>query len=114
MKQTRAMVVKPWGGYVVLKKARTYWVKKLFVRRRARLSLQSHKRRSEVWFVLFGTIDAQIGRKVLRAGPGEVLFIPKTRKHRITGISSACVLELAFGIVQESDITRYEDDYGRL
>ena len=108
------MITRPWGGYVILKKTRTYWVKKLFIHPNARLSLQSHKLRNEVWFVLFGTIDAQIGRKIQRAGPGEVFFIPKTRKHRITGITDACVLELAFGVVYERDIQRFEDDYNRV
>jgi len=38
---------------------------------------------------------------------------PIKKKHRIIGINEACVLELAFGRVLETDIVRYEDDYGR-
>jgi len=114
MKQQPPTVKRPWGGYTILKKTKVFWVKKLFIKQNARLSLQSHNYRNEVWFVLSGSIDAQIGNKTYRAESGDVLFIPIKKKHRIAGIKKACVLELAFGRVLESDIVRYEDDYNRI
>ena len=80
---------------------------------KARLSLQSHQYREEIWFILSGSIIAQIGSKKRRANPGDLLVIPKKIKHRITGITEAVILEVAFGKVLETDIVRYEDDYGR-
>ncbi len=50
--------------------------------------------------------------------PGRVIYIPKEAKHRMTNNSENEVLE--FIEVQrgdylgEDDITRYEDNYGRL
>ncbi|OGO91517.1 MAG: hypothetical protein A3F41_06400 [Coxiella sp. RIFCSPHIGHO2_12_FULL_44_14] len=109
----QALIHRPWGGYTVLKKTPLFWIKKLFVNTEARLSLQSHQHRSEVWVVLRGAIHALIGEKWQRADPGDVLFIPRKKKHRIMGITDACILEIAFGRVLEKDIIRYEDDYGR-
>ncbi len=107
-------VIRPWGGYTILKKTSTYWVKKLFINANARLSLQNHAGRTEVWYVLSGSILAQIGRSQRQAWPGDIVFVPKHRKHRITGIKRACILEVAFGKVFERDIIRFEDDYGRV
>lgn len=108
-----AEIVRPWGGYSILKKSKIFWVKKLYVNVDARLSLQSHNQRYEVWYVLSGAIDAQVGNKIQHAQTGDVIYIPLKRKHRIIGVKDACVLEFAFGKVLEHDIIRYEDDYGR-
>jgi len=63
-------VKKPWGGYEVLEKSPRFWIKKLYVNKGTRLSLQSHKYRSETWLVLSGKILARKGRaeKILCAG----------------------------------------------
>ena len=106
-------IVRPWGGYTIMKKTNTYWVKKLYVKKGARLSLQRHQHRDEVWYVLSGEITACIGNKQYPAKSGEVVHIPKETKHRIVGTKEAVVLEVAFGKVLERDIVRYEDDYGR-
>ena len=106
-------VVRPWGGYTILKKTKTYWVKKLFINKNARLSLQSHQHRDEIWYVLSGEIKAQIGNKVNNAKVGDIIYVPKQKKHRIIGVTQAYVLEVAFEKVLERDIVRYEDDYGR-
>jgi mannose-6-phosphate isomerase len=114
MHNERPEIEHPWGGYTILKKTNSYWAKKLFVHKNARLSLQSHQYRSEIWFVLSGTIMAQVSNKEQEAQKGALVFIPKKAKHRITGLTDACVLEIAFGRVLERDIVRYEDDYGRV
>lgn len=109
----KADIMRPWGGYTILKKTNNYWVKKLFINKDARLSLQSHEHREEIWFVLSGKIEARIGNKSKKIIPGEVVFVPKNTKHRIMGITNSSLLEVAFGKVLERDIARYEDDYNR-
>ena len=113
MKSKLPNIKRPWGGYTILKKTHFFWIKKLFVHQHKRLSLQSHHYRHEVWVVLCGKINVQIGNSYQVATSGDVLYIPKKRKHRITGLTNACVLEIAFGRVLETDIIRYEDDFGR-
>lgn len=107
------MIKRPWGGYIILKKTAGYWVKKLFVHPKARLSLQSHEHRQEVWYILSGKIIAQIGSKKHSGNSGDVFIVPKKKKHRIIGVEKAVILEVAFGKTLETDIKRYEDDYGR-
>lgn len=107
-------VKRPWGGYTILKRSKKFWVKKLFINKNARISLQNHKYRDEVWVIYSGKIIAQVGTKKRKAKNGEIFFVPKHQKHRLTGITNACVLEFAFGKVSEKDIFRYEDDYGRV
>jgi mannose-6-phosphate isomerase len=107
-------IKRPWGGYTIIKKNQVYWVKKLFIYNEARLSLQSHQHRNEVWYVLYGEIEAQIGNKFHNAKVGDVFYVPKNKKHRIQGVTDACVLEMSFGKVLENDCIRYDDDYGRV
>ncbi len=114
MKREIPQVKRPWGGYTILKKAQDHWIKKLFVHANARLSLQSHELRDEVWYVLSGSITAHIGTKKHHAQPGDVLYVPKKKKHRIIGVTEAVILEVATGRTLETDIERYEDDYGRV
>ncbi|MBI3019874.1 MAG: phosphomannose isomerase type II C-terminal cupin domain [Parcubacteria group bacterium] len=112
--QTENRVTKPWGEYIVLEQKERYWIKKLFVKEGARLSLQSHKDRAEVWVVLSGKIEATKGDSRVELGEGEYIKIEKNEKHRISGIKDSWILEAAFGDAREDDITRFEDDYGRI
>lgn len=114
MKNKYSTVEKPWGRYVVLEKKQGYWIKKLFVNKGAKLSLQSHKNRCEIWVVLFGKIEVVKGNSRIKLGEGGYLKINKKEKHRIIGLSNACVLEVALGDVKEKDIVRYQDDYDRV
>lgn len=42
------------------------------------------------------------------------VFIPKTAKHRLSGVSKLKIVEISFGKFDENDIERYEDDFGRI
>ena len=109
------LVKKPWGGYLILEKRPDYWLKKLFVKKGEKLSLQSHKERDEIWMVLKGKIDALKGNEHFILKEGELIKIRKREKHRIAGIAkNSCVLEVAFGHPRERDIVRHEDKYGRI
>lgn len=114
MNSEKPKIKRPWGGYTILKKTKNHWLKKLFVNKNARLSLQSHRYRDEIWYILSGKIKAQVGARQTILSVGDFIFVPKNKKHRITGISQACILEVAFGKTLEKDIIRYADDYGRL
>lgn len=106
-------VIKPWGKYVILEKNTKYWIKKLFINRGESLSLQSHRNRSENWLVLTGHIEVIKDKQKYTLNEGDYLAISRGEKHRITGLTKACVLEVAFGLLQENDIIRYQDNYGR-
>lgn len=79
-----------------------------------RLSLQSHRNRSELWIVLSDGCEIQIGEALHYPPAGAELWIPAGTPHRLgSRTREAMVLEVAFGDWQQDDITRYGDDYGR-
>ena len=45
---------RPWGNFEIISKGKNFLVKKIFVNPKSRLSLQSHKFRSEHWVVVKG------------------------------------------------------------
>ena len=110
----KTTVLKPWGMYKILELDQKHWIKKLFVKKGQRLSLQSHKDRAEIWIVLSGSIVAIKGNKTLKLKEGDLIKIERGEKHRITGSEDSWILETAFGKVREEDIFRYEDDFGRI
>lgn len=108
------IILKPWGKYIILEKNQEYWIKKLFVRQEARLSLQSHEGRFEIWILLSSKAEVIKGDSHLLLKEGEFLKINKNEKHRIIGLKDSWILEVAFGDLRENDIVRFEDDYGRI
>lgn len=113
-KKNDKFIKRPWGGYQILEKLPQYWLKKLFINKGEQLSLQSHKNRYEVWIVLQGKVRVQKGDVFSILQKGGYERIDKKEKHRIYGLTNACVLEVAFGQPREKDIIRYEDKYDRV
>jgi mannose-1-phosphate guanylyltransferase/mannose-6-phosphate isomerase len=85
------------------------------VRPGQRLSLQSHTARAELWIVLDDGALIQVDDKVKRYSAGDEIWIPANGRHRLScdGQKEVRVLEVAFGNWQQTDITRYDDDYVR-
>ena len=114
--------VRPWGIYYVLEDKPNYKVKKIVVNIGERLSLQSHKHRSEHWVVVSGTATVEI-RKDTNADnwifdlmPNESCYIPATKMHRLANYGKVplVIVEIQVGeYTGEDDIERYQDDYNR-
>lgn len=107
---------RPWGSYTVLETDSKYQVKKLFINAGMRLSLQSHKFRSEHWFIVSGSGLVQLDDKHIDVKEGDSVDIPIGVKHRIASTSNQPLIfiEVQTGIsFDENDITRHEDDFGR-
>lgn len=110
------MEVRPWGSYSVIGTGEGFVIKTLHVKPGARLSLQSHKHRTEQWCVLRGTATVRIDGATLTLERGGVCTIPIGALHRLGNDreSELVVLEAQFGeFISEDDILRWEDDYGR-
>jgi mannose-6-phosphate isomerase-like protein (cupin superfamily) len=115
---------RPWGVYYVLEDQAKFKVKKIIVKPGQRLSLQSHKHRSEHWVVVTGTATVQIrdlshpdyiGHSILNEN--ESTYIPKGHVHRLSNMSENLleIVEVQCGdYTGEDDIERYEDDYNRI
>ena len=109
-------VERPWGSYTVLEKGEGYKIKRVVLKAKARLSLQRHRRRSEHWVIVAGTAKVTRENEVYQVHTNESTFIPINTKHRLEnpGEELLQIIEVQSGdYLEEDDIERFEDDYGR-
>jgi mannose-6-phosphate isomerase-like protein (cupin superfamily) len=105
-----------WGRWEVLATGDRYCVKRITVKPGMRLSFQRHRHRREHWTVVEGRARVRLEDDHIELGPDGHLFIPLGARHRIENISD---VDLVFIEVQtgdeldEEDIERLEDDFGR-
>ncbi len=106
---------RPWGWFRVLGKGENFVVKELFIEEGRRTSLQLHHHREEFWIVVEGNGKIQVGESRREVKEGDVVFVPRAVKHRIEGGKGGVrIVEVWKGeILDENDIERLEDDYGR-
>lgn len=111
----RSYVTRPWGWYQVLADKPVNAVKILSVEPGERLSLQTHRKRSEVWIPLNSGLTAQIGENLVELIEFNSYTVDIGVKHRLINDSDYVieVVELIIGSYDENDISRLEDDYGR-
>jgi mannose-6-phosphate isomerase len=108
--------IRPWGGWEVLHSGDGYIVKRIEVIAGEKLSLQYHEYRAEVWTIVSGRAMAIIGEKEFELCKGETVHLPIGIKHNIENISkeSLIFIEIQMGrVLQEKDIIRLNDKYGR-
>ena len=104
-----------WGSFQVLLDEAYVKVKKIIVKPNHRLSLQLHRKRDELWKIISGEGELQIGQTVVPVSSGSAHTIKKFEVHRVknTGDDDLIIIEIQTGECQEDDIIRIEDDYGR-
>jgi mannose-6-phosphate isomerase-like protein (cupin superfamily) len=114
MKRLTTTTKKPWGSFSDLATHDGVWlVKTIFVKKGARLSLQKHTHRAEMWIVVEGKASVQRGKTKKTLLPKECIFIKKSQVHRLTAQSDLTVVEVSFGPHRERDIVRLADDFHR-
>tara|TARA_R100000482_G_scaffold109334_1_gene51613 strand:- start:204 stop:713 length:510 start_codon:yes stop_codon:yes gene_type:complete len=108
---------RPWGWYDVIDSDKRYKVKSIEVKPGERLSLQMHHHRAEHWVVVEGTALVQVGDEEKLLTENESTYIPIGSIHRLSnpGKIPLRIIEVQSGsYLEEDDITRLEDVYGRL
>ena len=109
-------VRRPWGSYTVLEEGPGYKIKRISVDPGGTLSLQLHKQRSEHWVVVQGVAEVRVGEETKRLAEREWVSIGQEVKHRLAN-PGQIPLELieiqSGGYLEEDDIVRFEDKYGR-
>ena len=113
---THRTVVRPWGSYTLLEKGERYKIKRIMVNPGAMLSLQMHHHRSEHWVVVSGTARVRRGEEVFFVNPNESTYISMETKHRLEnpGKIPLQIIEVQNGeYLEEDDIVRFDDEYGR-
>lgn len=102
---------RPWGYFLKFPNN----VKILAVKPGGSLSLQYHHHRDEYWYVLEGDAYVTLGKEELVLTKGQEIIIPQKTIHRLQAKESEVhVLEICSGIVDERDIVRLDDKYGRI
>jgi mannose-1-phosphate guanylyltransferase / mannose-6-phosphate isomerase len=107
---------RPWGSYTIMGEGPGYKMKKIVVTPGQRLSLQLHYHRSEHWIVIGGTAKVCIGEEEKMVHENESVFVPPSTKHRLEnpGLLPLEIIEVQNGkYLEEDDIVRFEDIYGR-
>lgn len=106
---------RPWGTWELLAMGPGYKVKRLVIQPGHRLSLQYHQGRSEHWVVVQGVATVIRDDEVFELHPNESCYIPVRCRHRIAneGPEPLVIIEIQYGMCDEDDIVRLEDDYGR-
>lgn len=106
---------RPWGGFVEFVRNTPSSVKIIEINPREALSLQKHNKRDEFWYILEGQGTLINGEKQLIAKVGDCHWIPRETNHRaIAGDVVLKILEISLGQFEDNDITRLEDNYGRV
>ena len=110
-------VYRPWGSYTILESSAGHKIKNIMVLPEKTLSLQMHHHRSEHWVVVKGMAYVQVNEKKMFLRQGESTFIRSGEKHRLSnmGIILLEIIEVQLGeCVDENDIVRFDDEYGRM
>jgi len=113
-------VYRPWGSYTELERGERYKIKRITVYPGESLSLQMHYHRSEHWVVVKGTAKVVLEKdgelREYFVHENESIYVPKTTKHRLInpGKIPLEIIEVQVGeYVEEDDIVRLDDVYGR-
>lgn len=112
--QSNVMQTRPWGMWQLVYVDRDFATKILTVDPGARLSLQTHEKRDEIWSPL-DTCSAVIGINLIELHRGSQYRIPAGTPHRLINDTDRVVnvVEVIVGEYDEEDIFRLEDDWGR-
>lgn len=108
---------RPWGTWEVLDGDDQFCVKRICVNPQSQLSLQLHHHRSEHWIIVKGEAEVTLGDNILIRRADEAVYIPVETKHRIKNKTDQVLefIEVQTGDqLDESDIVRFEDVYGRV
>lgn len=114
--QSHKTTYRPWGGYSSVEEGERFQVKRLFIKPLKRLSLQMHHHRSEHWIVVRGTAEAQIGNETKVIRENQSIYIPQGTIHRLYNPGKILLelIEVQTGsYLEEDDIVRLEDEFGR-
>jgi len=115
MSRKTKVETRPWGEFSQFAHNEECTVKTLKVKAGNRLSLQSHKKRDELWVALDDGAIVELDGKKMVLKKGEEVFILRNSKHRLSaGDTDIRVLEVSFGYFDEEDEIRWEDDYNRV
>ena len=110
------IVKKPWGSFTQFTHNEKSTIKILKINPGGELSLQTHKTRKELWYIVEGKPTTVLNTKTAKHKEGDSIKVGKGVKHRIINKTKELViiLEIATGKFDENDIVRIKDKYNRI
>ena len=108
---------RPWGSWQVVDAGAGFVVKRIETDPGAKLSLQLHRGRDEHWVVVGAAAGVTRGTERLRVSANDSVSITRQTAHRIEKIGTDLLVfvEVQVGpLLDEADIVRLEDSYGRV
>ena len=103
---------KPWGYEEWIEINDNYVVKRLFMKKGNKCSLQYHQKKKETVMILKGTITLILNNQKKIMKPFDVITIDPGDVHRMYAESDDC-LYMECSTVELDDVVRIEDEYGR-
>ena len=113
---TPARIYRPWGWHQTMDLGDRFRVKRIQVAAGKKLSLQKHHHRAEHWVVVKGTAEVTRDGETMIVRENESIFLPQGCFHRLAnpGKIPVEIIEVQTGsYLEEDDIVRVEDDFGR-
>ncbi|WP_405598460.1 MULTISPECIES: mannose-1-phosphate guanylyltransferase/mannose-6-phosphate isomerase [unclassified Pseudoalteromonas] len=110
------VVFRPWGNYRTLVEGTGLKVKKITVNSGAKLSTQRHQYRAEHWVVVSGIADVCINKQAYTLTHDQSCYIAAQQIHSLANNQKELliVIEVQTGtVLDENDIERFDDKYGR-
>ena len=110
-------IFRPWGNFKDIDRGNNFRAKLLEIKPGGRISLQKHEQRSEHWVVVQGTAKVTRGEEESLLQPNQSTYISKGMVHRLEnpGPGPLRIVEVQIGdYLEEDDIIRIEDTYGRI
>jgi mannose-1-phosphate guanylyltransferase/mannose-6-phosphate isomerase len=108
---------RPWGHYKILEEEKgAFKIKRLTVKPSKKISYQLHHHRSEHWTVVRGMAKVTIDGVERFVRSGESIYMKAGQKHRLEnpGKIPLEIIEVQMGeYLEEDDIVRFDDEYGR-
>ena len=109
-------IIKPWGKEVLIEHNGRYVVKKLFMNKGHRCSLQYHKKKHETIYVLQGKLKIYSGVDIDKLSvkiylANETISLEPGIIHRMEAVEDSIYLEAS--TPELDDVVRISDDYAR-
>ena len=114
--EVHTKVYRPWGWYEGVERGDRFQVKQLMVKPGQKSSMQVHHHRSEHWIIVRGTAEVTLGETKTLLTEDQSIYIPLGVPHRIfnPGRIPMHFVEVQSGsYLEEDDIVRLDDQYGR-
>tara|TARA_B100000963_G_scaffold87730_1_gene75289 strand:+ start:1517 stop:1852 length:336 start_codon:yes stop_codon:yes gene_type:complete len=105
-------ILKPWGYEEIIELNKYYCLKKLFMKKNHRCSLQYHNKKIETIIVVRGKLKVIIKNKIKIFKQGDIFTIRPKTVHRMEAIKGNCTY-LESSSVHLKDVIRLQDDYFR-